>query len=85
MAEMAAIAIAGMFMGMGAASMMAPDAPSSMMVPPEPETADQEQIKAQQKKRTASAQGRSSTIQTGSQGLGEVGQQNLQSKSLLGY
>jgi hypothetical protein len=37
------------------------------------------------RKKVAAATGRSDTILTGPKGLGEVGSENLQSKTLLGY
>jgi hypothetical protein len=56
-----------------------PQAPGSVANP------DAQKAGAQQRKRTAGAQGRSDTIKTGPGGLGEVSPQNTEAKSLLGY
>lgn len=44
-----------------------------------------EGARAQQQKRAVGAQGTSSTNKTGPQGLGEIGSQNVERKTLLGY
>jgi hypothetical protein len=58
--------------------------------PPAPASADVKNADAQaaadqRRKRSAAAGGRSGTVKTGPQGLGEVSADNQQTKTLLGY
>lgn len=54
--------------------------------PPKPASAiAPEGARDQERKRIAAAGGRSDTIKTGAKGLGELGQQNKEQKTLLGY
>lgn len=61
---------------------MKAQAPGSMMI----ENQDQARQAAERsRKRSQGASGRADTIKTGPQGLGEIGDENVESKSLLGY
>ena len=87
----AAIAVASLVGGAVAQKSLAPDIPQ-MNAPPAPPaqkpaavTKSATGAAEQQKKRAAGAIGRSDTILTGPQGLGELGGENQQVKSLLGY
>lgn len=68
-----------------------PESPNLLIEQPpaaanaDPNNADSMAAAAQQKKRAAAASGRSDTIKTGATGLGELGDQNKQQKTLLGY
>lgn len=46
---------------------------------------ESEEAKAKQRKRAAAGESRADTLYTGTRGLGEVPEQNLQPKTLLGY
>ena len=73
-----------------ASKMLSPDIPAAT-APDMPKADDAGKKKAadaagnQARMRAQAAGGRSDTILTGSQGLGEIGSQNLQKTTLLGY
>jgi len=85
----AAIAIGGMMAG----KMLMPSGgnqPMAIEQPPaaasaDPKAADAQAAADQQRKRAAAAGGRSDTIKTGPQGLGNMPMANVETKTLLGY
>jgi hypothetical protein len=89
--------IAALVGGAVVGNKLAPKAPQPPAPPPVPDAvaapekaeeklyADGERAAAQQKKRATAAAATGSTILTGSQGLGELGDDNKSKKSLLGY
>lgn len=52
---------------------------------PEANLRESEEEKGKQRKRAAAGESRADTLYTGTRGLGEVPEQNLQPKTLLGY
>jgi hypothetical protein len=90
MGATAAIMVVGALAGTAIQGAMAKDPPQMLMEqPPKPDANANKQAAAgaadQQRKRAAASGGRSDTLKTGPQGLGEVGSQNLEQKQLLGY
>lgn len=85
----AAIAFGGMMLGSaiqaGQNSPQPPPMPEMPQAPTAASITGLDKTSAQQKKRAQAGQGRSDTVVSGPQGLGEVAPQNMDRKSLLGY
>lgn len=91
MAGSAVMAIGGALAGAVFNKMMAPK-PTTPAAPPAAPTTDpaaqkkaSDEAASQARKRAQAAGGRSDTMLTGSQGLGEIGGENTQKTTLLGY
>ncbi len=91
MGATATIAIGSLLAGAASQALFAPKVDQPNAPPASPTQKPVETAKAatgaadQQKKRAAAAVGRSDTILTGPQGLGSLGSDQQQVKSLLGY